>query len=240
MRLLAQSAAFHALVVICTALLVSCSAAQMAVTDKASRVRVGREAPSGGFQQVGAITAQHGGGCGAYGARGNFEGAYAVLKNRAADLGAEYVQILRVTEPRLEGMCMNQAFIIDGLAYKAGAGVSAAVAPARSQGLNGTYSGEITGNTQGRVFKVRISFTLVQSEEAIIGTWTTTGGASGTLKGILTTDGIRELTALQVQPCHGEYVALAVIDAGGTRLSGSYIGGDCSGALTASFRVERQ
>lgn len=40
------------------------------------------------------------GGCGLYGARGDLEGAYTILRNKAAQLGADYVQVLRITEPR--------------------------------------------------------------------------------------------------------------------------------------------
>jgi S1-C subfamily serine protease len=37
---------------------------------------------------------------------------------KAARMNADYVQILRVTGPHLEGICLHQAFVIDGLAYK--------------------------------------------------------------------------------------------------------------------------
>ncbi len=76
-----------------------CSAAQIAVAPDATRVRTGSRPPDGAYDQLGAITATHGGGCGLYGTRSNLEGAYTILRNKAAQLGADYVQILAVTEP---------------------------------------------------------------------------------------------------------------------------------------------
>jgi hypothetical protein len=63
------------------------------------------------------ITAKHGGGCGLYGAQGNYEGAYAILQAKAAQMGADYVQILRVLPEHMTGICLDP-FLIDGMAYK--------------------------------------------------------------------------------------------------------------------------
>ena len=60
------------------------------------------------------------------------------------------------------------------------------------------------------------------------------------MKGIIGASGIREWTARQVQPCEGEFGGVAVIDEGGAKLTGSYVGSDCNGNLTASFVVHRQ
>jgi len=103
------------LVVLCLA---ACSAAHVAIAPDAPRVRTGTTPPDGPSEQLGAITATHGGGCGLYGTRGNLEGAYTILRNKAATLGADYVQVLRVTAPHHEGPCLVQAFVIDGLAYR--------------------------------------------------------------------------------------------------------------------------
>ncbi len=99
-------------------MLVGCAAGQVAVAPDAIQVQTGTQRPVGATAQLGAITATHGGGCGIYGTRGNLEGAYTILRNRAAQLGADYVQVLRVSPPHIEGMCKNQAYVIDGLAYR--------------------------------------------------------------------------------------------------------------------------
>jgi hypothetical protein len=227
-------------------LLAGCTAAHVAVAPDASGVRVGTQPPGSAHEQLGAVTAKHGGGCGLYGTRGDYEGAYTLLRNKAAQLGADYVQIIKVTEPRLEGICMNQSYVLDGMAYRitgpppvVGASTPPAQTPPRPAGLTGTYAGEITGNSAGRIFKMAVTFTIVQSGNEIAGAWTTTGGASGTVTGVLTESGIRDLRARQLNPCGGEFGGVAVLEAGMT-LRGSYIGQDCSGSVTASFAVTRQ
>ncbi len=102
-------------------LIVGCSAAQVAVAPDSVNVRTGAQPPTGAYREVGAVTATHGGGCGLYGSRGSYEGAYTLLRNKAARLGANYVQILRITEPHLEGICAHRAYTIDGLAYSVAA-----------------------------------------------------------------------------------------------------------------------
>jgi hypothetical protein len=104
--------------VVALLLLAGCTAARVTAIPDAPKVRVGTQPPAGSAEQLGAITAKHGGGCGLYGTRGDYEGAHTLLRNKAAQLGADYVQVIRVTEPRLEGICMNQAYTIDGLAYR--------------------------------------------------------------------------------------------------------------------------
>lgn len=84
-----------------------------------------------------------------------------------------------------------------------------------------------------------VTFTIVQSGAEIAGAWTTTGGTSGTLAGVLTQNGIRDLRARQLNPCVGEFGGVAVLEPGMT-LRGSYVGRDCSGSVTASFTVTRQ
>jgi hypothetical protein len=99
-------------------LLSGCTAAAVTVAPEAVRVQVGDQPPSGRYEQVGAITARHGGGCGLYGSQGNFEGAVAILKNKAAAMGANYVHILRTLPEHMTGICLDRAFLIDGMAYK--------------------------------------------------------------------------------------------------------------------------
>jgi hypothetical protein len=224
---------------------VGCTAAEVLVATDASRIQTGTGPPVGAYEQVGVVTATHGGGCGLYGRRGNYEGADALLRNKATKLGADYVQILRVTEPRLEGICMNQAFVIDGLAYRiirqgAGAPSGQPTPSVGASGLDGTYTGDIAGNARGQRFAMRVTFTIVQSGDQLAGTWNTTGGTSGTVIGVLERGRVTDFRARQVNPCAGEFVGALVVDGNGAVLRGQYAGSDCGGAVTASFEAVRQ
>lgn len=109
-----------------------------------------------------------------------------------------------------------------------------------TSGLDGTYTGDITGSIRGERFGMRVTFTLVQSGNRIVGTWNTTGGSSGTVTGILAESRVTDLRARQVNPSGGEFVGAVVIEGGGTVLRGQYAGSDCGGAVTASFEAVKQ
>ncbi|MBI4589996.1 MAG: hypothetical protein HY725_14275 [Candidatus Rokubacteria bacterium] len=114
------------------------------------------------------------------------------------------------------------------------------IALAPSTGLNGTFTGEITGNARGREFSMKVTFTLVQSGDQVAGAWNTTGGTSGTVTGTIREGNISDFQARQVNPCEGKLAGMAVIENNNIRLRGSYTGSDCSGSVTASFVVNRQ
>src|SRR6266849_1730058 len=116
----------------------------------------------------------------------------------------------------------------------------ARVAAVAASGLDGTYTGDITGSIRGERFRMRVTFTLVRSGNQIAGTWNTTGGSSGTVTGILAESRVTDLRARQVNPCGGEFVGAVVIEGGGSVLRGQYAGSDCGGAVTASFEAVRQ
>lgn len=59
---------------------------------------------------------------------------------------------------------------------------SAASKPA---GLNGTFTGDIQGMAYGKAFAMRVTFTLVQNGDQVVGVWNTTGGTSGTVSGLI-------------------------------------------------------
>ena len=154
---------------------------------------VGSRPPEGAYDQLGAITATHGGGCGLYGTGGNYEGAYTIVRNRALELAANYVQILKITEPQYKGICYHRGYVIDAMAYRVHPG-SASTAPvpqatnappnvgvALGGGLNGTFAGQVSGIQGDRQFSMGVSFTIVQTENKIAGAWTATGGTSGTV-----------------------------------------------------------
>lgn len=215
-----------------------CTAGKVATLPDTSRVRVGSQPPGGLNEQLGAITAKHGGGCGLYGARGSYEGAFTLLRNKAAELGADYVQILRVTEPRMEGICLSQAFVIDGMAYRIIERSSASPPP--SAGLSGTFSGEIAGIQGSKPFTMRVTFTLVQTGDQVAGTWNTTGDTSGMVTATVAERRLLDFRARQINPCVGEFKGAAVIEAENSRLRGTYIGSGCGITVNASFVVDRQ
>src|SRR5262249_25198875 len=200
----------------------------------AIQVRTGTLAPSGRYDQLGAITAKHGGGCGLYGTRGNLEGAYTILRNRTSQLGANYVQVIRVREPHLTPFCFDNAFVIDGLAYRVeltemAAATPPAVAPTATAagGVSGTFSGDIAGMQVDRPFSMRVTFTIVQTGDDVAGVWNTSGGTSGTLRARVEADKLLGFSAKQLNPCDGEFEGAAVIEVKGSRLRGSYIGSGC-------------
>jgi S1-C subfamily serine protease len=83
-----------------------------------STVRIGKAEPSGNAQELGPVTGTDGAGCGLFGYRGTPERAYMKLKDNAAALGANYVQIYSIAEPYMSGGCFVNVFTISGMAYK--------------------------------------------------------------------------------------------------------------------------
>ena len=65
------------------------------VTEAGARVDVGKGDPPAGMTELGAFEASDPLACAADGKAGTEEGALAELRNRAAQLGANYVQIFR-------------------------------------------------------------------------------------------------------------------------------------------------
>ncbi len=60
----------------------------------------------------------HGTGCGLFGSQGNFEGAYALLRNEGLRVDADYVQIMTAVEPYSDGQCAHNEYKLTGVAYK--------------------------------------------------------------------------------------------------------------------------
>jgi len=126
----------------------------------------------------------------------------------------------------------------EGLSETQSRPVTTPVAVSPSAGLNGTFVGEITGTVRGQAFSMRVTFTLVQSGDQLVGVWNTSGGTSGTVQGVVIGSQVSDFRAKQVNPCEGAFTGATVVEAG--RLRGSYTGVDCNGPVTASFVVTRQ
>jgi hypothetical protein len=124
-----------------------------------------------------------------------------------------------------------------GNAAVVAAPAAAPAPPAKS--LSGTFSGAVSANSKGRQWTTEVVFTLVQAGADVTGLWNTTGGTSGGVTGVLAESGIPSLKIRQVKPCAGDFAGLAVVESGGNRLRGSYVGNDCNGQVTGSFVVDR-
>lgn len=109
-----------------------------------------------------------------------------------------------------------------------------------SAGLSGTFTGEIAGIQGSKPFTMRVTFTLVQTDDHVAGTWNTTGGTSGTMTARVVERRLVDFRARQINPCHGEFQGAAVIEAGGVQLRGTYVGSGCELTVNASFVVNRQ
>jgi hypothetical protein len=83
----------------------------------AKSVRVKKADPPSNCQEIGPVTATHGDGCGNFGKKGDYEGAYALLKNSAAAKGANYVRLDKMQEPYTDGKCSVNEFILQGVAF---------------------------------------------------------------------------------------------------------------------------
>ena len=101
-------------------LLVSCAglAPIPPQTPLASGVRVGKADAPLGSVDLGVIEAEHGHGCGGFGERGSLEGAMVVMRNKAAERGANYVALLSTLEPHLAGGCFDDRYVLSGMAFR--------------------------------------------------------------------------------------------------------------------------
>ena len=105
-------------ILLAVGLLAGCTASEVKVSQGSANVNVGTNSPGPGFSQIGPITAKHGGGCGLYGSQGDYQGAMTILRNKAAAMGADYVQVLSQEGEHMTGICLDRAYVIDGFAYK--------------------------------------------------------------------------------------------------------------------------
>lgn len=89
------------------------------LTPAGSKVIISQADPGPQFISIGAISVEHGHGCGGYGKIGTLEGAYNSMKNKAAEMGADYVQIIHSEPPHNAHIfCYDDRYQLDGMAYK--------------------------------------------------------------------------------------------------------------------------
>jgi len=85
-------------------------------------IAVEKADPPAGSRAVGNVEATHGEGCGFAGTKGTYEGALVVLRNKAAELGGNYVRVMGVTAPHPTGGCYDDRFVIIGDVFRVAPG----------------------------------------------------------------------------------------------------------------------
>jgi hypothetical protein len=115
---------FPVMVVVAALLACGGAAPKPQVAADSNEVEVGKGDPPAGFEQMQTLEVKHGSGCGLYGTKGNFDGAYAMLRNEGHKVGADYVQIMTVQEPYSDGACAHQEYRMTGVAYRRGKAAS--------------------------------------------------------------------------------------------------------------------
>jgi hypothetical protein len=93
------------------------SAPPVTLAPDAQGVQADKLAAPAGARSLGPAEGSHGGGCGLFATRGTYDGALADLRNRAAELGGNYVQIDAVTEPHDDSGCTTGGYVIRGIVY---------------------------------------------------------------------------------------------------------------------------
>ena len=98
--------------------LASCAATPVVLERGAQNVKTGKNDPPEGSVEIGSISVQDGSGCGLYGFRGEYERAVILLRNKAMQMGGNYVQIYSMTEPHSDYNCFVNSFVIRGTVYE--------------------------------------------------------------------------------------------------------------------------
>lgn len=98
--------------------LAGCTASAPQIKGGNNAVRVAKSDPGPGYIELGPVSGEHGGGCGLYGVRGTYDGATAIVKNQALEMGGDYVQIVDVAPPHMAGVCRVNTFRVSGTVFR--------------------------------------------------------------------------------------------------------------------------
>lgn len=99
-------------------LLCGCAAPLVQMSDGALAVKVAKSDPPDNYSEIGPITAIDGEGCGYFGYIGTYDRAVIRLKNKAYEMGGDYVQIFSLTEPHFRPGCFDNIYQVNGTAFK--------------------------------------------------------------------------------------------------------------------------
>ncbi|TNF25079.1 MAG: hypothetical protein EP329_23740 [Deltaproteobacteria bacterium] len=107
-------------VALAAALLTACFATAGAteLSEAAREVRTGEAEPGPEYVELERVTGRHGAGCGRMGKGGIYESARNALRNAAAALGADYVQIDVDTPPHYTPSCFVNVYELSGIAFR--------------------------------------------------------------------------------------------------------------------------
>jgi hypothetical protein len=75
--------------------------------------------PEAGYERLGELEVQSGKGCGLLAERGSRDDATAKLRAAASRLGASYVHVTQIEEPRVNHQCQEHEYKLRGVAYRA-------------------------------------------------------------------------------------------------------------------------
>jgi len=103
--------------VVLAALAIECSGS-MPPAQTVNGVRIDHAAPPPSARALGAVEAVDGHGCGLLGTLGTYDGAAALLSQRARALGADFVQVTSVKEPVATHECVEKTYALKGVAYR--------------------------------------------------------------------------------------------------------------------------
>ncbi|MGH7566955.1 MAG: hypothetical protein ACREK2_09015 [Gemmatimonadota bacterium] len=103
--------------------------------------------------------------------------------------------------------------------------------------LTGLYYGTIEGSERGNPFTRTVNLNLTEDLGTVGGGFSIVGAkGAGTISGTITGSTL-SFTFDQTHPCPGTFTGIASI--AGDRLTGTYSGSSCRGAVTASFELNR-
>ncbi|HYO47500.1 MAG TPA: hypothetical protein VEY33_12515 [Gemmatimonadota bacterium] len=103
--------------------------------------------------------------------------------------------------------------------------------------LTGGFYGTIEGFEKGNPFTRTVNFQMSEYLGTVTGGFSIVGGrGAGTVSGTVTGSTV-SFTFDQTAPCPGTFAGTATL--AGDRLTGTYSGSSCRGAVTASFEVNR-
>lgn len=87
--------------------------------DRSEEVTADKAAPPPGSHELGPVEITDGGGCGALGVTGSYEGALRALRNKAATMGANYLKLGEGVGPHEALGCYDKGYTLRGVAYRA-------------------------------------------------------------------------------------------------------------------------
>lgn len=105
-------------VLLAPVLLAACAAPPMALAPNATRVQLGKSDPGNNYELIGPVSGIDGTSCGAYGYKGSYERAVTDLRNKAAGMGGNYVQLVTISEPHRAGGCFVNEYRVSANVYR--------------------------------------------------------------------------------------------------------------------------